>query len=852
MISLTKRIQLEPISFAQTLILHSMPYRPRISCFIKPLLIWGASFSLIFIAIFALYVKFIALPSLPDISSLHNIQLQTPLNVYSNDGLLIAKFGEKKRMPVGYSDIPKTQINAFLAAEDKDFFKHSGVDIFGLARAVGQLILTGKKKQGGSTITMQVARNFFLTKKKTYTRKLREILLSLIIEQQLSKQDILTLYLNKIYLGHRSYGIAAAADVYYDKKLSELSLAQQAMIAGLPKAPSAFNPITNPSRALTRRNYVLNRLLGLNYITQTQFDSAIIEPISALLHAASVELDAPYVAEMVRSKMHSLYGDEIYTSGMHVYTTINSHQQRAANLAVKNALHQYDRRHGYRGILGHIELTNADSLDGNSNPLKAYKDIGETQAALVTGIQNKSIKVLKKDGQTIDIQWEDLSWAWPYINENRQGQKPKTASDILTLGDIIRVRQKHESDVFELAQVPSVSGSLVAIDPTSGALNALVGGYDYYYSKFNRATQAKRQPGSGFKPILYSAALSKGYTTATLINDAPVVFNDAGLEQQWRPENYSGKFFGPTRLREALIHSRNLVSIRILRDVGVNYVRRYATRFGFDADSLPKNLSLSLGSGSANPYQMATAYSVFANGGFRVEPYFIERIVSYSTEELFHANPARVPSKNNAIITETSNTTPLTLTEPIVTKTTEKLELVPETLANTNEPLIAERVISPQIHYLINSLLRDVVKHGTGRRALSLGRSDLAGKTGTTNDQRDAWFNGFNPSLVAVAWVGFDNSKPLGSKETGGRAALPIWMAFMKKALQGTPNIPLSQPDGIVGLLIDPETGLKTTPSDQLAVIEYFRKDNIPSNTSSIEPTNQPNNEEQQTLDELF
>ena len=827
-----------------------MPNKPRISRFIKPLLIWGASFSLIFIATFALYIKFIALPSLPDISSLHNIQLQTPLNVYSNDGLLIAKFGEKKRIPVGYSDIPTIQINAFLAAEDKDFFQHSGVDIFGLARAMGQLILTGKKKQGGSTITMQVARNFFLTNKKTYTRKLREILLSLVIEQQLSKQDILTLYLNKIYLGHRSYGIAAAADVYYNKKLNELSLAQQAMIAGLPKAPSAFNPITNPSRALTRRNYVLNRLLDLQYITQAQFDSAIIEPISARLHASSVELDAPYVAEMVRSKMHALYGDDIYTSGMHVYTTINSQQQHAANLAVKNALHQYDRRHGYRGVLGHIELTNVDTLDEAFNPLKGYKDIGETQAALVTGIQKKSIKVLKRDGQTVDIQWDDLSWAWPYINENRQGRKPNTASDILTLGDIIRVRQKHESDAFELAQVPSVSGSLVAMDPTSGALNALVGGYDYYYSKFNRATQAKRQPGSGFKPFLYSAALTKGYTAATLINDAPVVFNDAGLEQQWRPENYSGKFFGPTRLREALTHSRNLVSIRILRDVGVNYVRHFATRFGFDANSLPRNLSLSLGSGSTNPYQMATAYSVLANGGFRVEPYFIERMVSFSAEELFHANPARAPSKKIAIITDTSSTTPLTPTELVTTNTTG--EPAPEALLGIDEQLVAERVISPQIHYLMNSLLRDVVKRGTGRRALRLGRSDLAGKTGTTNDQRDAWFNGFNPSLVAVAWVGFDNSKPLGSKETGGRAALPIWMAFMKKALQGTPNIPLSQPNDIVGLLIDPATGLKTTPSNQQAIIEYFRKENIPSNANSSESNNHPSNEEQQTIDELF
>ena len=829
-----------------------MSQQAKQSSFLKKTLKWFFISAALFSLIFAAYIKFTIIPSLPNPSSLATIQLQTPLSIYSQDGLLMAKFGEKKRIPITYGDIPETQVSAFLAAEDKDFFQHSGVDVFGLARAVSQLILTGKKKQGGSTITMQVARNFFLTKKKTYTRKLREILLSLIIEQQLSKQDILVLYLNKIYLGHRSYGIAAAAEVYYDKKLSELSLAQQAMIAGLPKAPSAFNPITNPSRALTRRNYVLNRLLNLDYISRAEFNSAIAEPITAQLHAASVELNAPYVAEMVRNKMYSLYGNDIYTTGMHVYTTINSDQQRAANHAVKNALHQYDKRHGYRGILGHIELRDENISEENLSTLARYKNIGETQAAIVTTINEQSINVTTKGGQHIDIPWQGLNWAWPYINENKQGKKPNTAGDILTLGDIIRIRFLSDSETFELAQVPSVTGSLVALNPTDGALNALVGGYDYYYSKFNRATQSKRQPGSGFKPILYSAALSKGYTTATLINDAPVVFNDAGLEQQWRPENYSGKFFGPTRLRQALIHSRNLVSIRILRDIGVNHVRNFATRFGFNADSLPKNLSLSLGSGSANPYQMATAYSVFANGGFRVEPYFIERIISATDEELFRANPSSAPitTANKLALISSTHTTALEPNERISIEPIEALasEAPPE----EQQKALAEQVINPQIHYLINSLLRDVVKRGTGRRALSLGRSDLAGKTGTTNDQRDAWFNGFNPSLVAVAWVGFDNSKPLGNRETGGRAALPIWMEFMKKALQGTPDIPLSQPNGIVGLLIDPETGLKTTPANQKAIIEYFREENIPADANNNGSPNSATSDSQQTLDELF
>lgn len=831
-----------------------MNQQPNVSSLFKKIMISLFIIGSLLVGIIGLYIKFSVIPTLPDVNSLKSIQLQTPMSIYSRDGLLIAKFGEKKRIPSLYDDIPTGQINAFLAAEDKDFFQHSGVDFIGLTRAVGQLLLTGEKKQGGSTITMQVARNFFLTRKKTYSRKIREILLSFIIEQQLSKQEILTLYLNKIYLGHRSYGIAAAAEVYYDSTLSELSLAQQAMIAGLPKAPSAFNPITNPERALTRRNYVLNRLLSLNYISQIDFDTAIAEPITARLHSPSVELEAPYVAEMVRNEAYKMYGNEIYTAGMHVIATIDSIQQNAANHAVKNALHQYDRRHGYRGVLGHIDLTNDDSAELDLTPLSPYKKIGETEPAIVTSIADNSVIAITSTNLTINITWANLKWAWPYINENKQGKQPTTAADILAIGDIIRVRQQPDSDIFELAQVPNVSGALVSIDPKDGALTSLVGGYDFYSGKFNRAFQSKRQPGSGFKPILYSAALSKGYSTATLINDAPVVFDDAGLEQQWRPENYSGKFFGPTRLREALTHSRNLVSIRILRDIGVGYVRNFAGRFGFNPATLPNNLSLSLGSGSANPYQMATAYSVFANGGYSVTPYFIERITSASGKELFKANPAVIikdeptAQKNSPLLAVDSSpttTTPIDVTEPLSddASTTPPIE----------QPIKkATRVISPQLHFIINSLLRDVVKRGTGRKALSLGRTDLAGKTGTTNDQRDAWFNGFNPSLVAVAWVGLDNGKPLGNKETGGRAALPIWINFMREALKNTPNIPLSQPDGIVGLLIDPETGLKTNPSNQKAIFEYFREENTPPSGNQNSKLDSPLMEEQPSIEELF
>ena len=789
------------------------------------------------------YVKFIIIPELPDTQSLTNIQFQTPLSVFSADGLLIAKFGEKKRIPISYADIPTLQVNAFLAAEDKEFFNHNGVDFMGLMRAATQLILTGKKKQGGSTITMQVARNFFLSNEKTYLRKLREILLSFVIEQQLTKQEILSLYLNKIYLGHRSYGIAAAADVYYGKRLDELSLAQQAMIAGLPKAPSAFNPITNPERAIVRRNYVLHRLYDLNYIQQDQLEIALAEPITASLRAATHELEASYVAEMVRDELYKTYGEDTYTMGMQVYTTINARQQKAATSAVRAGLHQYDKRHGYRGVLDHIDLSNAGDTPLGSTLLVAYENIGETIPAVVISLAEQSITVLDKNDHSIDIAWDDLKWAWPYINENRQGKEPKQAADILSAGDIIRIRQKPGESSFELAQTPNVSGSLVAINPTNGALTALVGGYAFSLSKFNLAYQAKRQPGSGFKPFLYSAALSKGYTAATLINDAPVVFDDAGLEQQWRPENYSGQFFGPTRLREALTHSRNLVSIRILRDVGVNYVRNFAVQFGFEPADLPKNLSLSLGSGSSNPYQMATAYSVFANGGFRVKPFFIAKVLSYSGDVLFQAKPLIAPANNSPEATPFLQSQPLIDSDSLTATTT---------LDHTETETKAEAIISPQLNFIVNSLLRDVVKHGTGRRALSLGRTDLAGKTGTTNDQKDAWFNGFNPSLVAVSWVGFDNTKPLGNRETGGKAALPIWIDFMAEALKGTPNIELSQPNGIIGMLIDPDSGFKADPANPKAIIEYFRAENL----ASIEAANPiPTSNQtgpQQTIEELF
>ncbi len=793
--------------------------------------------------LFFFYTKFFIVPDLPDVESLREVQYQTPLRVLSKDNKLIAQFGEKKRIPITYEDVPKTQINAFLAAEDNRFFQHSGVDYVGLARAAVQLILTGEKKQGGSTITMQVARNFFLTKKKTYTRKFREILLSFIIEQELSKQEILALYLNKIYLGHRSYGIAAAAQVYYGKNLNELSLAQQAMIAGLPKAPSAYNPLSNPNRAKIRRDYILGRLHHLNYIDQPELDEALAEPVTAELNTNSIELQAPYIAEMVRDEMYALYGSEIYTSGMNVYTTIDSSKQDAANLAIKSALHDYDKRHGYRGVLGHIDKSEVNSVAIVSAALSKFKNVGETFPAVVTTVSPQTITTLNKDRQEHIIEWGELSWARPYIDEKRMGKSPKKVTDILKVGDIIRLRLNPVLNRFELSQVPQAAGALVAMDPQNGGILALTGGYDYYHSKFNRAYQANRQPGSGFKPVLYSSALTKGYTAATLINDAPVVFNDAGLEEQWRPENYSGKFYGPTRLREALINSRNLVSIRILRDVGVKYVRQFANKFSLQPADLPKNLSLALGSGNANPYKMATVYSVFANGGFKVEPYFIERIESFAGEALFKANPL------HACTSCLQNSEP---PQPSPSTTTPLIDNESNTLTleqNNTLPRQAERVLSPQVSYLMNSLLRDVVKRGTGRRALSLGRTDLAGKTGTTNDQKDAWFSGFNPSLVAVTWVGFDDSRSLGSRETGGKASLPMWISFMREALKGTPNQNLVQPSDIVSVLIDSETGLKTEPSNPNAIFELFRQEYAPQNM--LDNSNS-SADSQQNIEDLF
>lgn len=681
---------------------------------------------------------------LPDINTLHDVRYEVPLSVYSKDHQLIAQFGGNKRIPVKIEEVPKQLINAFLAAEDDSFFEHPGVDYKGLLRAGLQLAMTGKKRQGGSTITMQVTRNFLLSSEKTFTRKLKEIILALKIEREYSKEKILELYLNQIYMGHSAYGIVAAAQTYYGKSLNELNLSEQAMIAGLPKAPSSYNPITDEARAIERRNYVLQRMLELHFIEQPAFETAIQEPSTAKLQYHSSEVSAPFVAEMVRQEMVDKYGEEAYTLGLKVYTTIDPVLQKAAEQALRDALHIYDERHGFRPAA--LEAAQKINVD-ETNPI-----IGDTVAASVKSLDGNGIKAKLYNDVPIEIAWDKTKWAG---NKLKKYLKPNAP---------IRVRQI-KNGAWALTQIPEVEGAFVSLNPSDGAILALVGGFEFKMNKFNRATKAKRQPGSGFKPIIYTTALEEGFTAASTVNDAPISVFDPSLGRMWTPENSTKKFYGPTTLRKALTFSRNIVAIQLLKEVGIAKGIETGLRFGFTKDQLPPGLSLALGSGHASPLQMARMYSVFANGGFLIDPYFIEHVESHEGETLFQTTPKIVcPSCTDA------------------------------DRASIN---LAPRIISPGINYIMNSLLRDVVKFGTATDARALGRSDIAGKTGTTNDQRDAWFNGFTPTQAASAWVGFDNFKPLGHYETGGVAALPMWIQYMRTALKNTPIATFNPPDDL-------------------------------------------------------
>ena len=763
-------------------------------------------------------------PRLPEIETLKDVKFQTPLRVYSKNNSLIAEFGEKRRIPITIDQVPERMIHAILAAEDDRFFEHPGVDWQGLLRAVVSLARTGEKKQGGSTITMQVARNFFLSREKTYLRKINEIFLALKIERELTKNEILELYLNKIYLGQRAYGIATAAYIYYGLELKDLNLPQMAMLAGLPKAPSTTNPITNPAAAKQRRAYVLDRMVKVGYINEQEYSSAIESDLTARLHTTNVELEAPYVAEMVRADLYEQFADAIYTEGMHVYTTILDKNQNAANQAIRKSLLEYDARHGYRGAESKAELSDSMTEEEWAELLSQFSAVAGLYPALVTAIHEKSIDVYLSDTGKISIDWPGISWAREYISENRRGKEPSTAADVVSVGDIIRVKQDNEGN-WQLSQIPEVEGALVSIDPNNGATLALSGGFDFYKSKFNRVTQAKRQPGSGFKPFIYSAALESGETAASIINDAPVVLDDPGLEDEWRPENYGRDYKGPMRLRQALTQSRNLVSIRLLDKMGTPFALDHIAKFGFNVNDLPSNLSLALGSGEVTPWQQATSYSVFANGGYKIEPYYIERIEDADGNILFQSNP--ITACNACDQQQTTE----------ISEQSDEYDLATEQV--NQQPRYARRVIEERNIWLMNSLTRDVIRFGTGRKALSLGRGDLSGKTGTTNDQRDAWFCGFNGDIVTVTWVGFDKFLPLGSRETGARAALPMWIDYMKVALQGKPEKIMERPQGLVNIRINPLTGKPTSASNPDAFFETFRHEFAPKG-NAVDTTPSP------------
>lgn len=924
-----------------------------------------------------LFVTILLYPFLPDIDTLKDVRLQVPLKVFTQDGDLIAEFGEKKRSPLDYNEFPPRLIKAILAAEDARFYEHPGVDYQGILRAVASLVRTGERSQGGSTITMQVARNFFLSRERTFLRKFNEILLAFKIESKLSKAEILELYLNKIYLGKRSYGFAAAAQVYYNKSLYALGLHELAMLAGLPKAPSRYNPVINPKRALIRRNYVLSRMYDVGYIFDEDYQRARVLPDEARVHGQNIDAEAPYVAEMVRVEMLKRYGKDAYTLGYKVFTTIETKLQLAANEALRNSLLEYDRRHGYKGVLKHVDLFDGipeepqeelleelepavvgrEAGSGQAREeipfevkleqdywdyvLRDISKVGNLEPALILQVNNEDVYAYA-DNRMVYIPWKKLVWARKYINDHEVGPAFRSARGVLKPGDVIMVTEA-EAGCSWLAQEPKVAGALVSLRPNDGGLLALSGGFDYYASKFNRVTQANRQPGSSFKPFIYTSALDKGYTAASLINDAPVVFDAPGLEDTWRPENYSGKFYGPTRLRKALINSRNLVSIRLLRSIGIGYATNYVKRFGFKRPALPRDLSLALGSGTLTPMELATGYTVFANGGFKVEPYFIEYIVDPEDRIIKLSQPVQVcvtcveriekqraeeadaKEQEELLVAEQlkaeqlaeqtaqsgqaeslqqgnmSQQQPVAGSDPQLVElpaepgveTTveespvaggpqetigelgeqeasvfgEKMEelkpsrLIPKLvdiqiedeyptiwLGDNSEvipfegPLpirVAPRVLSPQTRFLITTMMKDVVRFGTGRRALQLGRKDLAGKTGTTNDQRDAWFTGFNGDVVTVSWVGFDTPNPLGARETGARAALPMWVHYMGIALKGRAETPLEQPPGVVTVRIDEKTGKVVSAESANAIFEYFLSDQVPEEElvpGSVEP----------------
>ena len=800
-------------------------------------------------------------PKLPSVEELKEIELQIPLRIYSQDLKVIAEFGEKKRSPVSFEEIPQAMIDAFLAAEDDSFFEHRGIVVSGLLRAAVELVTTGSIRSGGSTITMQVARNFFLSNRQEFTRKFNEILLAFRIEEGLTKEEILSLYTNKIYMGNRAYGVGAAAHVYYGKSLEELSIAQIAMIAGLPKAPSSYNPIANPQRALLRRNWILGRMLLLGNIDKQQYQAAVTEQDNASYHGSISELDAAYIAEMVRQQVITKFGLKAYTKGYSAITTIDSGMQKSAVKALQAGILAYDKRHGYRGP----EQTAIAENEWES-VLRKTSILGGLEPAIVSEVAEDHLTLLNRNGELEDLNWVDgLQGLRLFKTVNARSAPIESAADVFKRGDLIRVIRSANNSL-QLAQVPEVQSALIALNPQDSAIRSLVGGFDYRHSRFNRVTQALRQPGSNFKPFVYTTALDYGFTAASIINDAPVVFNDKNLEDMWRPENDGGKFYGPTRLREALYRSRNMVSIRLLRRMGIDRTLEGLQRFGFDTGEMPLDLSLALGSHAMTPLKVASAYNIIANGGYSVTPYVLATVIDRDGNIIYQATPAKVcencdtadPLLSSESFSMTVDEVDLQMEElldelareSLPQQEQESFELVKRTLEampQAKKPN-APRVIEQQTAYIIDSMLKDVILRGTGKKARVLKRSDLAGKTGTTNGPRDAWFSGYSPHLTVTTWVGFDDNGLIGRNEYGGSAALPIWIDFMREALEGKADAERSQPNGMVMVKIDAKTGKRVDPN-QSGIFEFFKAENVPELTGS---ETLPNGTENSLPDDLF
>lgn len=805
----------------------------------------GCVCGLLMIAGMYFYVR----PDLPSVEILKDIRLQTPLKVYTQDGKLISQFGVKKRIPLTLEQIPQPLIDAILATEDSRFYDHPGIDPVGILRAVVTLVATGEKQQGGSTLTMQLARGFFLSREKAFLRKIKEIFIAWHIERLLTKDEILTLYLNKNELGHRAFGVGAAAQVYYGKEIHELTLAQMAMIAGLNKAPSTLNPITNPERALDRRRVVLGRMLTEGYITKQEYDVAYQAPVTASKHGAEIELDAPYLADMLYQDMVQRFGkEEAETGGYSIYATVPSSLQVAAQQAVMLNLHDYDERHGYKGPIKRLWDTQA--LENNSSldefawtedqmraALSAQPSYGLLTPAVVTKVHEQSIEVFKLPGDTEEIDWFGLDWARPFITDVRQGEEPKMASDIVNEGELIWIRRKPEGG-WQLSQLPEISSAFVAMDPSNGAVRAIVGGYSFYQSQFNRALQAKRQVGSNIKPFLYSSALEHGYTLASIINDAPINQISRSSGTAWRPKNSPAVYDGPIRMRQALGRSKNVVSVRLMRGVGLDNVINHLGNFGFDPNELPRDESLSLGSASLTPLELVTGFAAIANGGYGVQSHFVERITREDIT-VFEAQPS------------------IACDDCLVAQT---LTIQNDGQSNEYAPKVAEQVISDSNAFLVSEMMRTAVKgegsfskktywQGTGWRARNiLQREDLYGKTGTTNEAKDTWFSGFAGNLVATAWVGFDDPSRVTGRvsrnrnllnrsddkynwmgnamfggEDGARVAQPAWIRFMQVALDGQPERDVRIPESIVSVRIDRTTGKLTNRTDHTSLFEFFK-----------------------------